>query len=125
MSLRLLQTQKPDTHPTEYKYPDKVKVTRVVMLNMLALLINEYSNEEIKSFNFNIPLQSIRAYLVSNYFQSTRIATALVGAQKKNVSLDSIGMETEAEGVLTIKPEMEAITSILSRFAFANEDIMR
>jgi hypothetical protein len=47
MSLRLLQVQKPESSRVEYKYPDKVKVTRAVMFNMLALLINEYSNEEI------------------------------------------------------------------------------
>jgi len=66
--LKHLEDTQPEEAPLTYEKPDKVTATRVVMLNLLAELLSDYSVEEMRLINFNIPLQSIKSYLESNFF---------------------------------------------------------
>lgn len=45
--------------------PNKVLLTRLIMLNMMGLLLQQYSHQEMLFINFNKPMQTITHYLQS------------------------------------------------------------
>jgi hypothetical protein len=84
---RKANTQAPTSmEMQEYVKPEKVILTRQIMFNILLVLLRDFSNIEMRLVNFNHPLQSMRAYLQSNLFQSHRYAQSL-----KSISTKSAG----------------------------------
>ena len=117
---------------SEYTKPEKVQLTREIMFNILEVLLRDFSNTVMRIMNFNQPLQSIRAYLQSNFFQFARYNQSLkhiAGKPDSNrgrIKIDTLGQQTEhAEAALCLKSEFAALMTILQKFSFANEDIMR
>ena len=60
-----------------YIKPDKVHLSRLVMLNIVELLLNEYSLDELRFINFVQPVSAIQQILMSNYFQAERYFESL------------------------------------------------
>lgn len=42
---------------------EKIFVTRTLMLNILSLLLQEYTCEEVRLINFNLFLQAMKEYM--------------------------------------------------------------